>query len=205
MTDNPARHFSIETPRLLLRPLAMSDARTITALANNWKVVRHLSLLPFPYEEHHATEFLSRITLEPVTTTFAIGDARNAGELLGIIGAGAPADHRAGNFGYWLGEPHWGKGYATEAARAVVRLCFERLAVTEVLSACRPENPASRHVLEKCGFVYAGKGTMPSEALGKETEIELFTLTRDDWINAGGSGCAVTIHEDTGCTGAQTG
>lgn len=180
----------------------MSDARTIAALANNWSVVQHLSLLPFPYEEHHATEFLSRITLEPVTTTFAICEARNPDELVGIIGAGAPADCRAGNFGYWLGEPYWGQGYATEAARAIVQLCFKRLAVTKVLSACRPVNPASRHVLEKCGFVHTGKGTMPSEALGKKTDIDLFALTRDGWINAGGGASTVTIHEDTGCAGA---
>lgn len=204
MTENTIRQFWIETQRLLLRPLAMSDAQPIAALANNWAVVQHLSLLPFPYEEHHATEFLSRMTTAPVTTTFAICNAKT-GELMGVIGADAPAGGRAGNFGYWLGEPFWGKGYATEAARAVVQLCLDRLSVSEVDSACRPENPASRHVLEKCGFEKTGTGTMPSEALGGETEIDVFALTRDSWIKAGGSDGTVTIREDVRCTGAQTG
>ena len=205
MTQNTIRRFSIETQRLLLRPLAMSDARPIAVLADNWAVVQHLSLLPFPYEEHHATEFLSRMTAAPVTTTFAICNAAADGELMGIIGADAPSGAHAGNFGYWLGEPYWGRGYATEAARAVVQLCVDRLSVSEVGSACRPENPASRHVLEKCGFEKTGTGTMPSEALGQDTEIDVFVLTTDGWIRAGGCSSTVTISEDVHCTGEQTG
>ena len=205
MTVTSQERITIETPRLRLRPLDLGDAATITALANNWNVVQHLSLLPFPYEERHAREFLTQMASQPVTTTFAVCLGTGERDLIGVMGVDRPQDGIARSFGYWLGEPWWGCGFATEAARGVIAFCINHLGAHTVESACRPANQASRNVLQKCGFVIAGKGTMPSKALGQETEVDLFTLTLDGAQRRSAADIAVTIQTDGSCTPLQSG
>ena len=60
--------------------------------------------------------------------------------------------------GYWLGVPYWGRGYATEAARAVIDHAFGDLDHEALQAGARVSNPASRRVLEKCGFQWTGVG-----------------------------------------------
>ncbi len=195
----------IETPRLVLRPLALSDADEITRLANNWNVVKNLALLPFPYEEKHARQFIDEIgRLRPVTT-FAVNLRAEPDRIIGVMGCTGPENGTCGNFGYWLGEPYWGRGFTTEAACGVIAYTMDHLGATRVLSECRPCNGASRHVLEKCGFQPAGRGTMFSTPLNSVQPVDLYTLTRDVWNNRTAAPVPVTITDGTGCTGAQTG
>jgi len=64
---------------------------------------------------------------------------------------------QAGTLGYWVGEPHQGRGHTTAAARAVLRFAFEDLGLHRVEAACQPENAPSRAVLAKAGFVEEGR------------------------------------------------
>lgn len=181
MTEEQIKRTTIETPRLRLRPLETGDAVAITRLANNWNVVRNLSLLPYPYERRHATEWLEHVERRAVTTGFAVCLRGEGQPLIGVMGFAPPEGGAADEFGYWFGEPYWGNGYGTEAAMAVIEYGFEHLAVQVFDAGCRPCNPASRHLLEKCGFVKTGKGTMPSKALGTDVEIDVMELTRAAW------------------------
>ena len=85
--------------------------------------------------------------------------------------------------GYWIGEPHWGAGYATEAAQAILDLAFSRHRVDEVWAACRMTNEASRRVLVKCGFQWSGTGLRRSRALGGMVSIERYRLDRKAWAS----------------------
>ena len=58
--------------------------------------------------------------------------------------------------GYWLGTPHWGKGYATEAVQALIDTLFTLLEIPAIEADTRVINPASRRVLEKSGFRQEG-------------------------------------------------
>ena len=85
--------------------------------------------------------------------------------------------------GWWLGVPFWGKGYATEAARAVIDHTFGDLGHEVLLGGARVSNPASRRVLEKCGFQWTGVGLYRIRALQSSAPIDRFRLDRALWAS----------------------
>ena len=82
----------------------------------------------------------------------------------------------APELGYWLGVEHWGQGFGTEAARAVIDFTFEEFDVEHLISGARVANPASRNILEKCGFQWSGVELHRFEALGSSTPVDRFRL-----------------------------
>jgi len=117
-------------------------------------VVRNLAKAPWPYRESDAREFAARLT-EPLFPRFLITRARDAA-LLG--GAGVHRDENDPHeveLGYWIAPQHWGCGYATEAARAVLEVAC-MLGHTRVNASHFLDNPASGRVLEKLGFEPTG-------------------------------------------------
>ncbi|MBV8837027.1 MAG: GNAT family N-acetyltransferase, partial [Alphaproteobacteria bacterium] len=82
---------------------------------------------------------------------------------------------------YWLGVPFWGNGYATEAARAVLDLGFTDLGHDVIAAGARVNNPASRRVLEKCGFQWSGVGLSRIKAIGSSVPVDRFRLERGIW------------------------
>ena len=97
-----------------------------------------------------------------------------------MVGIGPHPEDGEPHLGYWIGTPHWGEGYATEAARALIDAFF---AYTEAASSrsARVINPASRRVLEKCGFAYLGSGLMEFQARGGLFPVDHFRLDRRAW------------------------
>src|SRR5690606_31281586 len=89
---------------------------------------------------------------------------------------------RGPEIGYWIGEPWWGRGYATEAAHALVDLAFRETPIAVLHASTRTVNPGSRRVLHKCGFQYAGQGMMRSLASG-QVPIERYRLDRRTWTS----------------------
>src|SRR5439155_21070661 len=83
--------------------------------------------------------------------------------------------------GYWLGFEHWGQGFGTEAARAVIDFFFEEFDLDQLFSGARVANPASRNILEKCGFQWSGVELHRFEALGCSTPVDCFRLSRSVW------------------------
>jgi RimJ/RimL family protein N-acetyltransferase len=166
----------IATRRLLLRRPVAADAPAMARLANDPGVACMLARLPHPYTVDHARHFLAHVDREFV---FAVTDAGNGG-FLGLCGLRPMARPKTVDLGYWLGRPHWGKGFATEAAQAVIDLAFARAGVDCVHANCRVINGASRRVLEKCGFQPRGTGTFVSVAAGRVAS-EDFHLDRRAW------------------------
>ncbi|TIS45942.1 MAG: GNAT family N-acetyltransferase, partial [Mesorhizobium sp.] len=80
--------------------------------------------------------------------------------------AGLNTTDRGLELGYWIGEPYWKRGYATEAAHALVDLAFQKTSIQVLHASTRVINPASRRVIHKCGFQYAGQG-MPNSWSGR--------------------------------------
>lgn len=72
---------------------------------------------------------------------------------------------RIGSFGFHLRREHWGRGYATEAARTAIRFAFEVLDVRSLFAGHHPRNLASRHVLDKLGFHYTHDELYPPTGL----------------------------------------
>jgi RimJ/RimL family protein N-acetyltransferase len=88
---------------------------------------------------------------------------------------------REPDLGYWLGVPFWGHGYATEAVRAVIDHAFADLDFDALGAGTRVTNPASRRVLEKCGFQWIGVGLTRIRALASSAPVDRFRLERAIW------------------------
>ncbi|MGZ6009969.1 MAG: GNAT family N-acetyltransferase, partial [Rhizomicrobium sp.] len=92
-------------------------------------------------------------------------------------------DRHPPEIGYWLGVKHWGKGYATEAVRATIDHVFTDLDCEAIQSSARVTNPASRRVLEKCGFQWTGAGLLRIRAIASSAPIDRFRLDRGLWAS----------------------
>jgi RimJ/RimL family protein N-acetyltransferase len=146
----------------LLRPYRLSDKASICEdrLIHNPRVAQYMSNIPHPYTERDAEEWLQLASTTVAHHQFAI--VRND-RVIGGIGFIFPPGGRAGvqrhtaEFGYWLGEPYWGKGIATEAATAVSNWGFQALDLVRIEAAVYHPNLASARVLEKAGFQFEGR------------------------------------------------
>jgi RimJ/RimL family protein N-acetyltransferase len=170
----------LETARLLLRAPLADDAKAIAALANDNRIAQNLLRLPHPYTLQDAETFIASVNRPGSETAFLITD--RADNLLGACGI-AKLDGETPELGYWLGVAHWGKGYATEAARAVIDHAFADLGCDTLLAGARVSNPASRRVLEKCGFQWTGVGLYRIRALKSSAPVDRFRLDRGLWAS----------------------
>jgi RimJ/RimL family protein N-acetyltransferase len=168
------------TERLVLRPPHDDDIPELAMLANNRRLASMLARMPHPYGEAEARAFV-RSTREHRRSgaTYAITLA-DSGAFVGCAGLDMRSEGL--ELGYWIGEPYWRHGYATEAAHALVDLAFRATTVDALNVSCRVINPASRRVIHKCGFQYAGQGMMDSIVAGK-VPIERYRLERSTWVS----------------------
>ncbi len=157
----------IVTERLRLRPLEPRDDEAIFALFASWNVIQYLSMPPWPYVRDDARSYVGMVVNgsgDDPEKAFAI---ELDGALIGAIGVRMrPASHLqrgAGpNIGYWLGEPYWGHGYMTEAARGFIGTVFESYGCDMVYSGAFTENAASLRVQGKVGFLRDGETMLAS-------------------------------------------
>jgi RimJ/RimL family protein N-acetyltransferase len=138
----------IRSERLFLRPAWPEDWEELLGLIADEKIVRNLARAPWPYRPDHARDFTAR-PQDQRLPNFFVSTAAN-GELIGSVGLGRDDEGRT-ELGYWIARPHWGNGYAPEAARAVLRLA-KTLGHRRVVAGHFVDNPASGRVLAKVGF-----------------------------------------------------
>lgn len=145
----------IRTPRLTLRPFSEGDIDAMSAFLNDWEVAQWLAIPPFPYRRADARFYVDHVRTNHEAgpaTEFAIALTEGDG-VVGAVGLrrnpDCPADAA---IGYWLGQPHWGHGYASEAVGAVVAYGFGSLELERLEAETDPENERSARVLAKVGF-----------------------------------------------------
>jgi [ribosomal protein S5]-alanine N-acetyltransferase len=170
----------LETKRLRLRRFVLEDADEVTRLANNWDVARMLGRMPYPYVIDHAKDFLARIATDTESKTDFVFAFTTGGPIMGAIGLHL-RDGGAFELGYWLGEPYWGKGYATEAADRLVQFAFTDLDTEKLTAGHFYDNPASGRVLRKVGFRYTGDGFRECLARGGKVLCHEMDMLREDW------------------------
>ncbi len=171
------------TERLVLRTPHVEDTDALACLANNARVATMVSRMPHPYTRMDATDFIRRTRTGAIgKCVYAVTDADD-GRLLGCCGIEPQDDPSTLELGYWIGEPFWGKGFATEAAHAVIDMAFRTRGIDCIDVRCRVTNPASRRVIHKCGFQFQGTGMIKSLALGSAVPVEWYRLDRKTWIS----------------------
>lgn len=144
------------TQRLTLRPLWMEDAEAITQAIAHEAVVYKLARVPWPYRLDDARAWLGRAPQTGEATLAVLaheGAARP--RLIGVIGIHPEGDGH--EFGYWLTPSAWGRGYATEAGRAMLGIARHAMGLRELRSSHFVDNPASARVLCKLGFRPSGE------------------------------------------------
>ena len=142
------------TPRLLLRPGFPEDAPALAAAIADEAVVRNLAVVPWPYTLRDAEAFLAspKDPVLPSLLIFERGDG--APRLIGSCGLGRRSSG-AVELSYWIGRSSWGRGFATEAGRALIDIAHS-LGLRQVEASHFIDNPASAWVLDKLGFQSTG-------------------------------------------------
>ncbi len=141
----------------MLRSWKEEDAHALSKYANNRKIWINLrDGFPHPYTLEDAKQFIAYAVAEHSETFFAIASSKEA---IGSIGLSVGQDvHRyTAELGYWLAEPYWGQGIATESICTIAKYAFEKLELVRIHAEPYVSNPASTRVLEKAGFQYEGR------------------------------------------------
>jgi len=152
----PSINRNIDNMNIQLRALRDDDADSIAKLANNkmiWDNIR--DKMPHPYVKKDAESFIDLTKKEDPQVSFGI---LFENELCGVIGLILQTDvyRKSSEMGYWIGEPYWGKGIATEAVGKIIRYGFEELELERIFAGAYEYNVASMRVLEKNGFIKEG-------------------------------------------------
>ena len=167
------------TERLVMRPPHAEDAGDLVKLANDRQLAAMLASMPHPYGEGEARAFIGNWSQPRAGAGYALTLAETGT----FIGCASLIDGRQGlTLGYWSGRPHQGNGLATEAAHALVDLAFRATEIDRLYASCRVVNTASRRVIQKCGFHYAGSGLAQSRVAG-QVPVEHYQLDRKTWIS----------------------
>jgi RimJ/RimL family protein N-acetyltransferase len=168
----------LTTERLVLRPPDLADAPAIQQLAGAREVALNTLLIPHPYPEGAAEAWLGRPRSE--NDNVFILTLRGSGEIVGVMGLHVDPDHKRAEIGYWIGVPYWNRGYATEAARAVVRFAFEELGLNRVFAEVFARNPASARVLQKVGMRHEGTPRRHVVKWGEAIDVEMYGMLREE-------------------------
>jgi len=174
-----ARPCVLETERLSLRPPTLADVKAIAGLANDRCIAENTRRLPHPYSTDDALQFVRALAGERRETVFLI---EHNHEPVGVVGLNWREPDVA-ELGYWLGVAHWGRGFGTEAARAAIDFFFEDKSANVLCAHARVTNPASRNILEKCGFQWRGVELHRFPALGSSAPVDSFHLARAAWAS----------------------
>jgi RimJ/RimL family protein N-acetyltransferase len=183
----------LETERLLLRHLTESDADALLHMESDPDVLRYVGRKPLPDAEayrHKIQSVYLPIYDRPggygawAIIEKASGEFIGAGNLRPGLEANSAAEMGYGpddvELGFGLRKPSWGKGYATEVARALVRMAFSELGAAAVVASVTDENVASVRVLEKAGLRRVGE---PIRIPGEDQMSLKYALTKDLFDN----------------------
>lgn len=173
---------TLRTQRLILRPFGLADAPAVQALAGTREVASTTLTMPHPYEDGvaegwiagQASEWVDRERLTLAVTTKSEG-------VVGGMGLHLTPQHQRAELGYWIGLPYWNRGYATEAAAAVVAFGFTELGLHRIVARHFPRNPASGRVMAKIGMTH--EGTLRHHVIrwGEFEDLECFAILEPDW------------------------
>ncbi|HKR65948.1 MAG TPA: GNAT family protein [Thermoanaerobaculia bacterium] len=166
---------TLRTARLTLRPFTADDASAVQRLASAREVAYNTLLIPHPYPEGAAAQWIASHGSDD-THHFAIDD----GALVGAMVLKPKAEGIA-EIGYWIGVPFWNRGYASEAAREVVRFAFEECGMERVFAGHFARNPQSGRVLQKAGMTYEGTLRRHEFKWGEYVDVACYGILREEF------------------------
>jgi ribosomal-protein-alanine N-acetyltransferase len=171
---------SLETRRLLLRPLELADAEQAQILFPHWEIVKHLNaVVPWPYPPDGARTFYEQVALPAMERgeqwTWSLFLRTEPGQLIGSISLIRGEENR----GFWLGLPWHGQGLMTEASNAVTDFWFDTLKFPVLRVPKAIDNTASRRISEKQGMRVVA--TVERDYVCGRMPAEIWEITAAEW------------------------
>lgn len=175
----------LETDRLILRELSMDDFESVHAYGSDPEVVQ---FVPWgPNTEQITRDFLERNIQKAAADPrqdFIYGVVPKGDDRL-VGSVGIYSDGHQAMLGYAYGRETWGRGYATEAALAMVGLAFDVLHLRRVWASCDPDNTASARVLQKCGMTLEGRLREDNDIRGRLRDTLVWGILEREWTSLG--------------------
>jgi RimJ/RimL family protein N-acetyltransferase len=174
----------------------LSDAPEVQRLAGDRDVASTTLRIPHPYADGMAEEWIGTHAAKfergeglSLAITF-----RSSGDLVGAVGLEISKEHARAELGYWIGKEFWGRGLATEAARAIINYGFESLGLNRIHAQHQTRNPASGRVMAKLGMRHEGTLRRHIQKWGTFEDVEVCGILRSDALgNDSGSEVGVAI------------
>ena len=166
----------LTTGRLTLRGFDQTDAGMVQKLAGNHEVSKSTLNIPHPYEDGMAEQWIDsheEIWNAKTGIVYAVTLSKTR-QLVGAISMHG-IDGSEGELGYWVGQPHWGKGYCTEAARTLIEFSFEKLNLSSIHAEHLTTNPASGKVMQNIGMKHIASKQKPDRH-NQISTVELYEI-----------------------------
>lgn len=174
---------TLHTERLILRPLAPADAPAVECLAGDRQIAANTLNIPHPYTAKIAADWI-RDQRQMAACGNGLGLAVTLvgkDALIGAIGLKFDDAAAQAELGYWIGVPYWGRGYCTEAARALLGFGFGYLKLNRIHCCHFSRNPASGRVMRKLGMHHEGCRRQHVRKWNRLEDLELYGILHTDW------------------------
>ncbi len=173
---------TLQTERLILRAFQMDDAPAVNKYVSEKAIAATTLNIPHPYTLEMADEWIGTHKEafengQAVRFAITLGES---GNLLGAIGLEITAAHERAEIGYWIGKPHWGKGYCTEAALAVLQYGLDSLGLERIFATHFRKNSASGRVMQKAGMKHEGRLRHHIKKWGEFEDLEMYAILRSN-------------------------
>ena len=176
----------IHTRRLILRPPVASDLVAICRLINDPAIAQNTGLIRYPYPVISGWRWIASVaaaTGQSFHMPYLLTLRSNPRLIAGCVGISVK-ENAVPTIGYWVAKPYRRRGFASEAARAVIQLAFSQGGATAVAASARTSNIASQRVLESTGMRRVGRGRIKSAQLGRYVPSFIYRLDRTAWEKA---------------------
>ena len=183
---------TLETQRLRLRPLELTDASIIQQAADDRNIADTMISIPHPYPAGEGERYVNRKLSERNmgrSAAFAI-EHKEAGSFYGLVEVrDMDREHLQAELSFWRIVDVWGQGYMTEVVRQVVRYAFEDLCLNRLYAYHMMRNPATGRLLEKNGFKQEGLLHQRVRKWGQFEDVLLWAILRQEVGPAGEPAC----------------
>jgi RimJ/RimL family protein N-acetyltransferase len=184
--DMKPENITLETERLILRPLSEQDSEEVYENVKEYDIARWTINIPHPYPKEEAIRYI-RQSMELIKKgkSYELAIRFNSSkELAGVMALlNVEKEHRNAELGYWIAKKYWNKGIATEAASKILEFGFQELNLERICARCFHENEASRRVMEKIGMEHEGKFRHEIFKENEFIDMIYYGMIKDDWKN----------------------
>ena len=173
----------LETDRLRLRPFVAEDASLLAELAGEREIADTMISIPHPFSIAAARTAIaaSEASFQSGRSVHFAIESKGGVRLVGCVELrDVDREHSQAELSFWIGRPAWGRGYASEAARTVVRFGFEGLGLNRIYAYHMLRNPASGAVLRKAGMRHEGTLRERVQKWGVFEDVALYAILGSD-------------------------